>query len=170
MPETLQHKVGVDTTIVFTDNSGTPKTYTVICDSDPTITNAGFEHVTSMLADGTMNRIVRKGPQAGTSKIELDCLMYGAGDHASDVALIDFLCNAGLYNSAWTGQQSASDFKQFDVKLTLAAKNGVAGAYYDLADCWFAPGSTITVGKSGIRIKGTIESPVAYVAVDTVAP
>lgn len=170
MAETLQHKVGVDTSILFTDNSGTPKTYPVICDSDPVLTNAGYEHVTSMLADGTMNRIVRKGPQAGTSKLELDCLMYGAGDHASDVALVDFLNNAGLYVSGWTGTQSPSDFKQFDVRVTLAAKNGVAGGYYELQDCWFSPGTQVTFGKSGIRIKGTLESPDAYATTETVAP
>ena len=170
MAETLQHKVGVDTTITFTDNSGTPKTYTLVIDSDPTITVAGYEHVTSTLSNGTMNRVVRQGPQTGTSKIELDCLMYGAGDHASDVAFIDFLANAGLYASGWTSQQSASDFKQFDVKVTLAAKNGVAGAYYDLTDCWFSPGGTVNLGKSGIRMKATIESPDAYLAVDTISP
>ena len=169
MPETTQLKVSRNTTVSFGDGT---RTYAPVLDSGTiTITAGGYNIVRARDSAGDFVGPPRAG-ESNVSTIEFDVAQFGAGAHASEAYATDFAFLSGAYSSTWTTTESGSDspVKPFNVTVTQAAANGVAGATYVLNDCVVRPGASLTTGREGNRVRFTLESPNPFPTVATVAP
>ena len=158
--------------LVFTDASGTPKTYTVLLDGSVSFTNGGHEIVRGRDTNGDFYGIPRQGQQAGVSTMELSGVrIYGAGSSTTEAALIDFIMGNGPAVSGWLGTGNiTTERKPWNVTLnvpdvTVSPATTVKGAIYSLIDCLVQPGAQLSPQLDGFRATATFESPEPYITI-----
>jgi hypothetical protein len=171
LAETTQPKVIRGATLTISDGtSGTPLTYSVILtEGSLDTTNAGYTKVDALDTNGSPYGPTRKGAQNGKSTGSLTSMMFGAGDHATDIALTDIAHQSGLFAN-WVTTVAGSDFVMVTIVFTMPATAGVAGATYTWTRCTIDEGSSVNWSRDGNKISLAWSSQNAFPTVDTVAP
>jgi len=152
-----------DATITISDGDSPANTYTLrVTSGSMDITQGDHDIVRATDTAGDHIGPPRKGGQAGTSQVSIEAMLFDPGGNGSETVLADLANQSSGYvgSASWVSTQPDSEFKTFDFSIALAdLAGGDKGAEYTLSDCMFSPGVSITFGRDGLMLSGTIESP-----------
>lgn len=171
MAETAVHLVAKDiTSITFKDATGTPLTYT-IKPTEGTVTLRDGQYDYSIAEDIAGEPLSGGAPrQAGVRDrcaIVLNCKVFDVGDHATDVTLMDFIHNDGVFASTWvsTANTVETSVKCWNVEVlvadrTYAGPTTIKGGTYTFPDVLIEGTPSVEVSRgaflvSGLELKST---------------
>ena len=162
MAESKVFRVPKDTTVTFTDGSGSPKVLTLRIHSGTcSMVSGGVAIVRAKDTNGRYLGPPRDGGQAGATTVQLEVLVYEVDD-GTDLAQADVLRQVYPAGSAAAGMVTAGDspdFTELDFKMALAAAGDNPAQNISLSNCVVQPGASLTMSPEGMKLSVTLESP-----------